>query len=168
MACSTQLLENLISKVDIINQLYHRYDKLEIVTESQSQKLRVKYSLKGGESDFLTGYKTPVEMEDYLTNFKNEFCLDPNRLDKFFKITPETRIISIDLLNPIRTRAKGIKNAMQYMQASYKGSYDKRAPLSVAPSQKQEDLYDILDGNSTWHVAKKIGMKALPITIKIK
>ncbi|WP_445665580.1 hypothetical protein [Fodinibius sp. AD559] len=58
-------IDKLTSQFDVINQLYHRYNNLKIVTENQSQKLRIKYSTEEGESGFLTGYIAPAEMVDY-------------------------------------------------------------------------------------------------------
>jgi len=67
-------IDSLSFQLDEINQLYHRYDKLEIIAVSQSQKHRIRYSTEEGESGFLTDYITPAEIVGYLMNFKKEFC----------------------------------------------------------------------------------------------
>jgi hypothetical protein len=91
------------------------------------------------------------------------FCLDPNRIDRFFEIDEATAIVPTSWLLPTRKRPKGIVNGFIYMRQAYQGKIPRRKPISVNPNKEEKGLFDIIDGNSTYFVAKQIGMKSLPI-----
>jgi hypothetical protein len=57
-------------------------------------------------------------------------------------------------LIPLRKRATGIANAEKNMKMAYEGTMDKRKPITIYKSQGK---YRILDGNSTYAVAKANG-----------
>ena len=57
-------------------------------------------------------------------------------------------------LIPLRKRATGIANAEKNMKMAYDGEMDKRKPITIYKSQRK---YRIMDGNSTYAVAKANG-----------
>ncbi|MDR8389888.1 hypothetical protein NC796_01980 [Aliifodinibius sp. S!AR15-10] len=52
------------------------------------------------------------------------------------------------------------------MRQAYQGVIPRRKPISVKPNKGEKGLFDIMDGNSTYFVAKKLGMKFLPVLIQ--
>ena len=66
----------------------------------------------------------------------------------------------------MRKRPKGIANGFIYMRQAYQGKIPRRKPISVRPNTEEKGLFDIIDGNSTYFVAKQIGMKSLPVVLK--
>jgi len=74
-----------------------------------------------------------------------------------------TAILPIDWLRPTRKRPKGIANGFIYMRQAYQGLIPRRKSISIRPNRTEIDLFDIVDGNSTYFVAKQIGMKSLPV-----
>tara|TARA_X000001036_G_scaffold362932_1_gene346634 strand:- start:4195 stop:6603 length:2409 start_codon:yes stop_codon:yes gene_type:complete len=90
-------------------------------------------------------------------------AIDMKEHEKFFNITDDTQIVSLDDLNPSRAREKGIKNARKYMDLSAKGEQSKRAPISVRDNM--DGTYTVLDGNSTFAVGKEKGWETIPVRI---
>ena len=78
----------------------------------------------------------------------------PEDLEKYFVKTRYTKQIKIADLIPLRARPTGIANAEKYMRMAYEGKMERRKPITIYKSQKK---YRVLDGNSTYAVAKENG-----------
>jgi len=93
----------------------------------------------------------------------------PEQHALFFKLEdPRTRLVPMGSLSPIRAREGGIRNALMLMFARAEGWPEstvlgKREPLSVTPSG--EGCFTILDGNSTYHIAKLSGWREIPAIV---
>lgn len=102
------------------------------------------------------------------TDKYDELVLNPGDLPedpwRYFKKTARVKLLPISALEPIRARPKGIKNARKYMRLAYDGKYDKRKPISV--QAVGGGRYKILDGNSTYAVAKASGWKRIPVEVE--
>lgn len=72
-----------------------------------------------------------------------------------------TVLMPIDELTPTRAREKGIKNAEKYMRMACQGTHDKRKPITVDP-----ETLKVLDGNSTFAVARSWGWREIPVTFE--
>lgn len=83
----------------------------------------------------------------------------PYELDKFFKDTDDAIEVPLKLLEPSRAREKGIANAEKFMRLAYNGEKDRRKPITIAPAKN--GMFKIVDGNSTYAVAKKNGWKTI-------
>ncbi|MDR8392242.1 hypothetical protein NC796_13900 [Aliifodinibius sp. S!AR15-10] len=158
-------IDSFTSQLDEINRQYHEHNKLEFIACESGKRLKVTCQTQANETVALTDWLDPQQAVEYLQKYKQKYCLDPNKLERFFSFSDAAKIISIHRLKPTRARKKGIRNAFKYMREAYHGLRSKRKPISVRPSGKYKNCYDILDGNSTWHVAKKIGMEVLPAQI---
>jgi len=158
--------EYLTAKVDEINRQYHDFNRLHLYVDEMRQRIQVNYINEDGFDIPLTSWLDMGQVGTYLHNYQRMFCLDPNRLDRFFNIDEATVIVPSSWLRPTRKRSKGIANGFIYMRQAYKGIIPRRKPIFVRPNAEEIGLFDIVDGNSTYFVAKKIGMKSLPIVIK--
>jgi hypothetical protein len=78
----------------------------------------------------------------------------PEDLGKYFIKTRSTKVIKMEDLIPLRARPTGIANAEKYMKMAYDGEMEKRKPITIYKSQRK---YRVLDGNSTYAVAKANG-----------
>jgi hypothetical protein len=87
---------------------------------------------------------------------------DPRR---YFKIGLDAQLVSISKLRPSHRRKVGITRAQRAMDLAYKGQIGRRDPLSVKRSADGK-TYEIVDGNSTYAVAKANGWKKLPVIIQ--
>lgn len=83
---------------------------------------------------------------------------------RYFKRTKKAKLLPLDKLEPIRARPKGIRNARKYMRLAYEGDFDKRKPITV--QAVGGGRYKILDGNSTYAVAKASGWKRIPVEVE--
>lgn len=155
--------EYLTAKVDEINRQYHDFNRLHLFVDEIRQRIQVNYVNEDDLDAPLTGWLDMEQVGTYLQNYQRMFCLDPNRLDRFFDITEAVAILPICWLRPTRKRPKGIANGFTRMRQAYQGKIPRRNPISVRPNKEEKDLFDIVDGNSTYFVAKQIGMRSLPI-----
>ncbi len=158
--------EYLTAKIDEINSQYHDFNRLHLYVDETRQLIQVNYINEDGFDAPLTSWLNMGQVGTYLQNYQRMFCLDPNRLDRFFDINEATTILPICLLRPTRKRPKGIANGFTRMRQAYQGIISRRKPIFVRPSVDGKGLFDILDGNSTYFVAKQIGMKSLPVVLK--
>jgi hypothetical protein len=163
MAIIQQNVEHLSAKIDEINCHYHDFNKLHLSINELGCLIRVNYINDDDIASPLTDWLPRELIQIYLENYQRMFCLDPNRLDRFFDIDDATIIKPICCLRPTRKRPNGIANGFIYMRQAYQGIIAKRKPISVRPNVEGKGLFDIMDGNSTYHVAKQIGMKSLPV-----
>jgi hypothetical protein len=158
-------ITHLAAKVDEINSQYHDYNKLHLAVDKTDQLLQINYTNDKEVETPLTDWLNMEQIGTYLNNYQRMFCLDPNRIDRFFNMDEATAILPISWFRPTRKRPKGVANAYIYMRQAYQGLIPKRKPISIRPSEEEKGLFDILDGNSTYFIAKKIGMKSLPIIL---
>lgn len=156
-------IEHLAAKVDKINRQYHAYNKLHLSVDKTGQLLQINFTNDEEDEAPLTDWLDMEQVEKYLHNYQRMFCLDPKRLDRFFDMNEATAIIPINWLLPTRKRPKGIANGFIYMRQAYQGVIPKRKPISVKPNKEEKGLFDIVDGNSTYFAAKKIGIRSLPV-----
>jgi hypothetical protein len=78
----------------------------------------------------------------------------PEDMGRYFIKTSKTKVVKMADLIPLRKRATGIANAEKNMKMAYDGEMDKRKPITIYKSQRK---YRIMDGNSTYAVAKANG-----------
>jgi hypothetical protein len=78
----------------------------------------------------------------------------PEDMGRYFIKTSKTKVVKMSELIPLRKRATGIVNAEKNMKMAYEGTMDKRKPITIYKSQGK---YRVLDGNSTYAVAKANG-----------
>ncbi len=154
--------ELLAAKVDEINSQYHDYNKLHLAVDKTGQLLQISYTNDEDIDVILTGWLDMEQVGTYLENYQRMFCLDPNHIDHFFDMNEATAIIPISWLRPTRKRPKGVANAYIYMRQAYHGIIPRRKSISIRPSE-EKGFFDIVDGNSTYYVAKQIGIKSLPV-----
>jgi len=159
------LLSHFTKQLDEINRQYHDYNKLHLCLDKTGQLIQISYTNDELVEVPLTGWLDMEQVGTYIHNYQRMFCLDPNQLDRFFTIDEATAIVPISWLRPTRKRPKGIANGFIYMRQAYKGVITRRKPISIRPSEKEKGLFDIIDGNSTYFVAKKVGIKSLPIIL---
>ena len=157
--------DHLTAKIDEINRQYHDFNRLHLYVDETRQLIQVNYINEDGFDVPLTSWLDMGQVGTYLQNYQRMFCLDPNRKDRFFDIKEDTAIVPFSWLRPTRKRSKGIANAFFYMRQAYQGKIPRRKPISIRPSEEEKGLFDILDGNSTYFVAKQIGMKSLPVLL---
>ena len=155
--------ELLAAKVDEINSQYHDYNKLHLAVDKTGLLLQINYTNDEEVETPLTDWLNMEQVGTYLENYQRMFCLDPNRIDRFFDMNEATAILPISWLRPTRKRTKGIVNAFIYMRQAYQGVITRRKPISIRPSKEEKGLFDIVDGNSTYFAAKKIGIRSLPV-----
>ena len=156
---------HMAAKVDEINRQYHDYNKLHLSVDKTGQLIQISYTNDENLDVVLTSWLNMEQAGTYLENYQRMFCLDPNHVDHFFDISEATAILPIDWLQPTRKRPKGIVNGFIYMRQAYQGLIPRRNPISVSPNAKEKVLFDIVDGNSTYIVAKQIGIKSIPIIL---
>jgi hypothetical protein len=82
----------------------------------------------------------------------------PEDMGRYFIKTSKTRVVEMSDLKPLRARPSGIENAEKYMRMAYEGTMDKRKPITIYKSQGK---YRVLDGNSTYAVAKANGWEKI-------
>jgi hypothetical protein len=82
----------------------------------------------------------------------------PEDMGRYFIKTSKTKVVNMSDLIPLRKRATGIANAEKNMKMAYDGEMDKRKPITIYKSQGK---YRIMDGNSTYAVAKAHGWENL-------
>jgi hypothetical protein len=157
--------DHLTAKIDEINRQYHDFNRLHLYVDETRQRIQVNYINDDGFNIPLTGWLDMGQVGTYLQNYQRMFCLDPNRIDRFFEMDKATAIVPISWLRPTRKRPKGIANGFTRMRQAYQGLIPRRKPISVRPNAEEKGLFDIIDGNSTYFVAKQIGMTSLPVVL---
>ena len=88
----------------------------------------------------------------------------PENHAAYFVIDADTRSLPLDRLVATRMRPEGVANAAIYMLAASKGETPRRAPLDVEPTG--DGCWRILDGNSTFAVAKLSGWTSIPCQVR--
>lgn len=88
----------------------------------------------------------------------------PENPRRYFKSTRGAVMIPLSKLKPSRRREKGVAKARRAMRLAYDGKIGRREPLSV--KKNPDETYSILDGNSTYAVAKGNGWKRLPAIVQ--
>jgi hypothetical protein len=83
---------------------------------------------------------------------------------KYFNAVPGSILVPIKKLNPIRARPQGIHNAKIHMWEAFKGGGKRRDPISL--KDNGDGTYTVLDGNSTYAVAKECGWDSIPATVE--
>jgi hypothetical protein len=83
--------------------------------------------------------------------------------EPYIETTPETQVIPIDQLTPLRARPEGIDRARTYMDEAARGDRAKRAPVTVRA--EEDGTYTVLDGNSTYAAGKEMGWSQIPVRV---
>ena len=82
---------------------------------------------------------------------------------RYFNQPEGTQHVPMEKLRPVHERPEGVANGEKYMKLAHDGHIPKRKPPSL--KKHPDGTYSILDGNSTYHAAKRHGWKTLPGTI---
>jgi hypothetical protein len=91
----------------------------------------------------------------------------PEDPELYFKMDyPNLVMMDMDKLQNTRARESGIRNGLIFMFA--KANHDaegmeSRNPITVR--DRGDDHYEVLDGNSTYNIAKRSGWKQIPVEI---
>jgi hypothetical protein len=109
--------------------------------------------------------------EKLLAKFQNLSDEDmlplPEEPETFFKMNwPGLVMLDMDKLQNIRARESGIRNALIMMYAKANNLAEglgSRQPISVR--EIGDGRYEVLDGNSTFNIAKRSGWKKIPAEI---
>ncbi|MDR8390432.1 hypothetical protein NC796_04710 [Aliifodinibius sp. S!AR15-10] len=149
--------DHLRAKIDEINSQYHDFNRLHLYVDETRQFIQVNYINDDGFDAPLTGWLDMGQVGTYLNNYQRMFCLDPDRIDRFFDMTEATVLIPTSWLRHTRKRPKGIANAFFYMRQAYQGVIPRRKPISVRPNAEKIGLFDILDENLTYYVQNTLG-----------
>jgi len=128
--------EHLSAKVDEINRQYHDFNRLHLSIDETRQLIQVNYTNDDGFEVPLTGWLDMGQVGTYLNNYQRMFCLDANRIDRFFDMDNTMAIVPISWLRPTRKRPKGVANAFFYMRQAYQEVIPRRKPLSVRPNNE--------------------------------
>ena len=91
----------------------------------------------------------------------------PEDPELFFKMDwPNLVMMDMDKLRNIRARESGIRNALIMMYAKANNLAEglgSRQPISVR--ETGDGYYEVLDGNSTYNIAKRSGWKQIPVEL---
>lgn len=152
-------LQTTWAKNAVFDYLSHKDNETELLG-------RLKNTVEGGILG--AGLDGAVLLIKYLRGIKNakariEEEIETKVHEPYFKKTEDTQLIPLDNISAIRARPKGIRNARKFMELSQKGQYDKRAPISL--KDNGDGSYSILDGNSTFAVAKEKGWASIPARV---
>ena len=152
-------LQTTAAKNAVFDYLSHKDNETELVG-------RLKNTVEGGILG--AGLDGAVLLIKYLRGIKNakariEEEIETKVHEPYFKKTEDSQLVSLDSISAIRARPKGIRNARKFMELSQKGQYDKRAPISL--KDNGDGSYSILDGNSTFAVAKEKGWASIPARV---
>jgi ppGpp synthetase/RelA/SpoT-type nucleotidyltranferase len=82
---------------------------------------------------------------------------------KYFKKTPDAKLIPVSALKTIRARPEGIANAAKHMANAFNGDGEKRKPISL--KDNGDGTYTVMDGNSTTAMAKQHKWKNIVATV---
>lgn len=85
----------------------------------------------------------------------------PEGHDRYFHQPPGTTHVPLDQLRPTDVRPDGVARAEGHMRRAHDGAGGKRAPLTIGPPDA-DGTHPILDGSSTYHVARQHGWSSLP------
>lgn len=88
----------------------------------------------------------------------------PENPAAYFLPDEDAQLLPLDSLEAIRRRPEGVRNAARLMLAASKGEVPRREPLRVEPIVPGR--WRILDGNSTFAVAKLSRWKSIPCVIR--
>ena len=157
------LLDPYRKQLDEINRQYHDFNKLHLSVDGLGQHIQISYSDEDGNQAPLTNWLDSEQIVIYLQNYQRIFCMDPKRLDLFFKLSEATAIIPISWLRPTRKRRQGICHAYFYMREAYQGLRPQRKPVLVRLNKMNKGQFDIIDGNSSYYIAQQIGITSLPV-----
>lgn len=91
----------------------------------------------------------------------------PENPELFFKMDwPNLVMLDMNKLQNTRARESGIRNALIMMYAKANNIAEglgSRQPISVR--EIENGRYEVLDGNSTYNIAKRSGWKQIPVEI---
>jgi hypothetical protein len=91
----------------------------------------------------------------------------PEDPELFFKMDwPNLVMMDMDKLRNIRARESGIRNALIMMYAKANNIAEglgSRQPIAV--KETEDGYYEVVDGNSTYNIAKRSGWKQIPVEI---
>ena len=90
----------------------------------------------------------------------------PEEPERYFTRPEGTVDIPLGQLLPMRARPDGIARAEKLMRSAYVGARAPREPITVR--QRADGTYDILDGNSTYAVAKAQGWASIPAMVSLQ
>ncbi|MCY1335272.1 hypothetical protein D9M68_468120 [compost metagenome] len=88
----------------------------------------------------------------------------PDDHSLYFDLSEPHLLIPLQQLVNARARERGIVNANRHMVAAAKGSLEKRKPLTV--QSLGDELWLVVDGNSTLLNARHSGWRAIPCCIR--
>jgi hypothetical protein len=117
-----------------------------------------------GVNSTLTGSATAGKARNMALPQDDDGVNLPDRPSDYFIEDDRARLLPIAQLEPTRARPEGIRNAAAFMLEAARGERPRRAPLRVEPIG--EGRWRILDGNSTYAVAKRSGWAALPCLVE--
>jgi hypothetical protein len=165
-----------------INKIYKQLTKAErkkvsdVLTDENEHSLRNYLALRGynGEAEYKNYVKmfeegkvkyghtsnwNPKNVDLPIVQFAKGGSISdggklPEDMGRYFIKTSKTKVVNMSDLIPLRKRATGIVNAEKNMKMAYDGEMDKRKPITIYKSQGK---YRIMDGNSTYAVAKANG-----------
>jgi ppGpp synthetase/RelA/SpoT-type nucleotidyltranferase len=83
---------------------------------------------------------------------------------KYFKKTPDAKLIPVSALATIRARPEGIANAAKHMANAFNGDGEKRKPISL--KDNGDGTYTVMDGNSTTAMARQHKWKNIVATVE--
>lgn len=91
----------------------------------------------------------------------------PEEPELFFKMDwPNLVMMDMNKLKNTRARESGIRNALIMMYAKANNIAEglgSRQPISV--KETNDGYYEVLDGNSTYNIAKRSGWKQIPVEL---
>ena len=90
----------------------------------------------------------------------------PDVPERYFNVGPGARMVPLAKLLSTKVEPRSITNAAKIMGKAYAGSAKRRDPIKV--KENPDGSFSILDGNSTFNVAKRMGWKALPVEISVE
>ena len=163
--------EQLQELIKEMNGMYNDLGKLQIRyrTKHEGHPTHAKVMCDGKHSLSEWFELKQPNIIHFLKHIQENHCMgiEDAELRRYFLLDESTALLPISMLNPVRKREKGVMNARLRMRASFWGKGERRKPLDINPASGDDGSFDIVDGNSTYHVAKMIGMKYLPVKVKI-
>ncbi|HMG47948.1 MAG TPA: hypothetical protein VK614_10870 [Allosphingosinicella sp.] len=88
----------------------------------------------------------------------------PENHAAYFVLDERVRILPLERLTATRMRPEGVGNAARYMLAASRGEMPRRQPIDVEPAGGEG--WRILDGNSTFAVARLSGWRSIPCLVR--
>ena len=87
----------------------------------------------------------------------------PEDHGRYFNTDKADGTVPVDQLKHTRARPSGIANGAKFMRMAFEGLNSKRDPISVR--KEADGSFTVLDGNSTYAVAKAAGWSSLPVNV---